>query len=70
MLIHYDEFKKSFKVLGLSETADLGMIKRKFKTLAKRHHPDLGAQSHEEFCRINRAYRLLIQMRSAFKENE
>ncbi len=62
-LKYYDDYKNSFKVLGLPESADMNMIKKKFRTLAKKHHPDLGEESHEKFNEINRAYRLLIQLR-------
>ncbi len=63
-LKYYDEYKKSFDVLGLSETADINMIKRRFRTLAKKYHPDLGEKSHEKFNEINRAYQLLVRLYS------
>lgn len=59
ILAHYDEYKRSFEILGLPETSDLRMIKKRFKHLAKEYHPDRGAQSNEKFHEINNAYQLL-----------
>ncbi|PIE32963.1 hypothetical protein CSA56_13610 [candidate division KSB3 bacterium] len=68
---HYDTYQNSLRVLGLSETADLSLIKKTFKRLAKRHHPDLGGQSHETFIELNNAYQFLIRalpgMKKAFE---
>ena len=65
-LRYYNDYKESFRILDLPESADIDMIKKKFRALAKEHHPDLGADSHERFNQINRAYRLLVQLK-AFK---
>ncbi len=62
ILAHYADWKESFRILDLPESSDLPMIKRKFRTLAKQYHPDLGEQSAEKFNEINRAYRLLLKM--------
>lgn len=62
LLAHYGDFKKSFAVLDLPESADVNMVKRKFRILAKKYHPDHGEKSHEKFNEINGAYRLLMKM--------
>jgi hypothetical protein len=62
ILAHYDAYKKSFAVLGLPETADLKLIKKRFKQLAKLYHPDRGAQANEQFHAINNAYQLLLHI--------
>lgn len=62
ILAHYEEYRKSFAILGLPETADLKLIKKKFKHLAKQYHPDCGAQSDAKFHEINNAYQLLVQI--------
>ncbi len=64
-LRYYDEYKESLRILDIPESADINMIKKKFRALAKKYHPDLGEESHEKFNEINRAYRLLVQLRSA-----
>lgn len=61
MLKQYKNLKESYKILDLPETADRRMIKKKFRSLAKKYHPDKGYTSHEKFNEINRAYRLLDQ---------
>ena len=62
ILAHYDRYIESFKVLGLSESADLPTIKKTFKRLARQYHPDLGSRSQEKFLEINSAYQFLIQV--------
>ncbi len=41
---------------------DTRFIKKRFRALAVKYHPDHGEQSYEEFNEINRAYRLLIRL--------
>ena len=51
-----------FRVLGLPRTAGLDQIKEAYRTLAKKHHPDLNPgnpQAEEEFKKINIAHNLL-----------
>ncbi len=62
ILNNYPAYQESFAVLGLPETSDLGLIKKRFRTLAMKHHPDRGAASHDRFNEINRAYRLLRRL--------
>jgi hypothetical protein len=73
ILSHYDEYRKSFEILGLPETADLQLIKTRFRRLAKQYHPDRGAQSREKFHEISNAYQLLLRIHSimmAFQTSE
>jgi hypothetical protein len=68
ILMNYDDYKKSFEILELPESSDIETIKKQFKILAKKHHPDHGESSHKKFNEINRAYRLLIEMIPVFKK--
>ncbi|KPA10042.1 heat shock protein DnaJ domain-containing protein [Candidatus Magnetomorum sp. HK-1] len=62
ILANYDLYKESFNILKISETSDIGHIKRSFRKLAKEHHPDHGAESAERFYKINNAYQLLMRI--------
>ena len=68
ILSHYDEYKKSFKILNLPESATIDTIKKRFKYLAKKYHPDCAIKNdiisikHEKFNQINNAYTLLLKM--------
>lgn len=62
ILIHYETYQNCFRVLGLSETSDITLIKKTFKRLARQYHPDRGAQSHEKFSEINTAYQFLMRV--------
>lgn len=67
LLTHYTAYQQSFRVLGLPESADIPLIKKTFKRLAKQYHPDLGAQHVERFHEINNAYQLLLRLHSLMK---
>lgn len=47
-----------YKVLSVSESATMDDIKRAFRTLAKKHHPDMGG-SVVEMHHVSRAYEVL-----------
>ncbi len=62
ILNHYDDYQKSFAVLDLPLSADIPMVKKRFRRLAKRHHPDGGAGAADRFHDINRAYQVLMRL--------
>ena len=47
-----------YKVLGVGENADEQEIKKAYRKLSLRHHPDRGGDA-EEFKKINEAYSTL-----------
>jgi curved DNA-binding protein len=56
------EYKDYYKILGVNKDADQKEIKKAFRRLARKHHPDVnpGDQSSEEkFKEINEAYEVL-----------
>ncbi len=49
-----------YLILGVSRDADQETIKRKYRKLAKKYHPDKGHSSDEEkFKQVNEAYEVL-----------
>ncbi len=62
ILTHYEDYRRSFRILDLPESADMPMIKKRFRKLAKQYHPDAGAASNERFHDINNAYQLLLHI--------
>ena len=62
ILAHYDDYQRSLRILDLPESADLPLIKKRFRQLAKEYHPDRGARSNERFHEINNAYQLLLHI--------
>ena len=55
-----DKRKKAREVLGLSHDAkDMEEINKKYKELAKAHHPDMPEGSTEKFKEINEAHKTL-----------
>ncbi len=57
-----------YEVLGLSRNASEDEIKKAFKTLAKKYHPDLNhgeKQAEEKFKELNEAYRAITNKSSS-----
>ena len=63
--------KNYYKILGLSENASKKEVKRKYKKLVKKCHPDINPdpKAHEEFILITEAYDFLIAPKRANKES-
>ncbi len=52
--------KEAREILGVShDTLDLELIDKKFKALAKEHHPDMPNGDHGKFKAINHAHKIL-----------
>ncbi|MCB1591984.1 MAG: J domain-containing protein [Alphaproteobacteria bacterium] len=54
--------REALSLMGLEEPVTLEEIKRRYKTLAKKHHPDLNrgcSESEELLKRVNMAYTIL-----------
>jgi hypothetical protein len=49
-----------FRVLGVAEGASLADVKRAYRLLAKKHHPDAGEGSVARFLEIQAAYEVLV----------
>ncbi|MEM7162105.1 MAG: DnaJ domain-containing protein [Bacteroidota bacterium] len=56
-------YAKYLEELGLSTKATKGQIKKRFRILAKKHHPDLSndPNAEEQFIEINEAYEYLME---------
>ncbi len=70
ILTHYDAYQQAFRALGISETSDIGVIKKTFKRLAKEFHPDRGQASHEKFIEMNNAYQFLLRVIPGMKTGQ
>lgn len=53
------EFYDYYEILGIPEDADEETIKKAFRELAKKYHPDLPEGDAEKFKKINEAYSVL-----------
>ncbi|MBV9688553.1 MAG: J domain-containing protein [Ktedonobacteraceae bacterium] len=54
------ERQQALAVLGLPSNATEQQIKRRYRMLAKRYHPDLGGDK-QQMQRIAAAYRILMK---------
>ncbi|MCI5140752.1 MAG: hypothetical protein D3909_03290 [Candidatus Electrothrix sp. ATG1] len=48
-----------YSVLGIAEDADSEEIKKSFRLLAKKYHPDIAGGDDEQFRKITHAYKIL-----------
>ena len=62
ILTHYADYENSFAALDLPLSADIPMVKKRFRRLAKQHHPDRGDGAADRFLEINRAYHVLMRL--------
>ena len=55
------EYKDYYKVLGVARTANADEIKRAYRKLARRYHPDVSKepQAEEKFKEVQEAYEVL-----------
>lgn len=55
-----EQRREAREIIGVSEDCfDMALIKKKYKVLAKQHHPDMPNGDHEQFQKINRAHKIL-----------
>lgn len=54
-----------YTILGLTPSASIADIKKAYRTLAKKYHPDVNKdpEADEKFIAINEAYRCLLNLR-------
>lgn len=64
--------KDYYIVLGVSRGADLNRIKRAYRVIAKKYHPDASAtsESHEKFLELREAYETLVDEEKRRKYDE
>jgi DnaJ-class molecular chaperone len=71
-MANFMEIDEARKVLGLSDAATLKEIKRAYRTLAHRHHPDkhseaASGETEETMKKLNWAYKLLMDYCDNYK---
>lgn len=60
LLKNHDDYLHCLSVMGLPEGISLAVLRTRFRHLAKTMHPDISKGNHDEFARINDAYRKLL----------
>jgi DnaJ-class molecular chaperone len=59
----FEEIDEARRILGLRETATMAEIKRAYRNLVHRYHPDKkpnGEYEDERFRRVQRAYEMIL----------
>jgi len=61
LLQNQENYRRCLAIMGLPEGVSIDLLKKRFRHLAKTMHPDLNAVHHNEFAKINTAYRSLLK---------
>lgn len=64
----YIELTKAFEILNVNEDADESAIKKSYRMLLKKYHPDVSEGDEEKSKKITVAYNLLKKERGRYKE--
>jgi len=66
----WEKISAARKLLSLDDTATLKQIKKSFRQMCKKHHPDLadvlGGEEKSSMPEINDAYNILLQYCNSF----
>ncbi len=54
-----EKIQEALKTLNLSSLVSLNDIKKRYRELSKKFHPDLNSQNSQKFREINEAYKIL-----------
>lgn len=61
--------QQAFAILNVPENSDMETVKRRYKQLARKTHPDLGGNS-EDFMAIKEAYDAIKSVKSVNIDDE
>jgi DnaJ-class molecular chaperone len=64
--MHYEDLKWAKDTLGLLSKSTYSDLKREYKILSKKYHPDLGGDT-QKFQEINKAYVILKEYMENFR---
>ncbi len=56
-----EKIKKAYKVLEIEESAPVPEIKKKYRDLVKKYHPDKETGDLEKFREIDESYKLILE---------
>ena len=62
------DIEKYYKILDLEKNATLQQIKKRYRELVLKYHPDKYHDSGEKFKEVNEAYKFLCEREKTFEE--
>jgi len=57
--MNYEDFEKAIDILELCSKSSLVDLKRNYRELSKKYHPDMLDGDEEKFIKINKAYKIV-----------
>lgn len=63
----YEEFEKAVDTLDLCSKSTLEDVKRSYKELSRKYHPDMDEGDDQKFQEITKAYAIVKEYMSSFR---
>lgn len=65
--MHYEDFEKAIDILELCSKSSLVDLKRNYRELSKKYHPDMEEGSEEKFMELNESYKIVKKYMESFR---
>lgn len=65
--MNYKDFERAIDSLELCSKSSLADLKRNYRELSKKYHPDMQEGSEEKFIELNESYKIVKKYMESFR---